>query len=168
MGIPLANRTIAVIGSGTDEHDDLARPLGRLLAALGVNLLTGGGQGVMKAVSRAFTIAPRTRGICIGIIPCASAGERARPKDGYPNEFVELPIFTHLPYSGERGRDDLSRNHINVLSSAAIVALPGAAGTEAEMSLANDYGKPLTAFSRADRIGDVEAFLRRVLDHRPA
>src|SRR5712692_4506936 len=66
----LADRTVGVIGSGIDEHDDLARPVGRLLATLGVNLLTGGGQGVMNAVSRAFTQSRRSRGICIGIIPC--------------------------------------------------------------------------------------------------
>ncbi len=36
----LSDRTVGVIGSGRDEHDDLAREVGTLLAALGVNLLT--------------------------------------------------------------------------------------------------------------------------------
>src|SRR6202023_4322341 len=99
--------------------------------------------------SRAFSRAPRRRrGICIGIIPCASEEERGKPRIGYPNEFVELAIFTHLPYSGIRGKDDLSRNHINVLSSAAVIALPGGHGTAAEVELALDYGKPLIAFAR--------------------
>jgi len=100
----------------------------------------------MTSVSRAFTRAPRTRGICIGIIPCRDERQRAVPKEGYPNPFVELAIFTHLPYSGERGEDDLSRNHINILSSAAIIALPGALGTSSEISLALRYGKPIIAF----------------------
>jgi uncharacterized protein (TIGR00725 family) len=174
MGPRLAERTVSVIGSGTDEHDNLARQVGQLLATLGVNLLTGGGQGVMKAVSRAFTEAPRTTGICIGIIPCASITDRVRPKQGYPNEFVELAIYTHLPYSGELGKHDLSRNHINVLSCSAIIALPGAAGTASEVSLALDYGKPTIAFAphpdaisnwpssipKANSIEDLEQFLR--------
>ena len=33
---------------------ELAEPLGRMLAAIGVHLLTGGGRGVMESVSRAF------------------------------------------------------------------------------------------------------------------
>ena len=102
----------------------------------------------MRAVSRAFTQAPRKCGICIGIIPCLSERERARPKPGYPNEFVELAIYTHLPYSGTQGKDDLSRNHINVLSCTALVALPGESGTTAEISLAIDYKRPVIAYSR--------------------
>jgi hypothetical protein len=114
MPATLAALTVGVIGSGSAEHEPSARAVGELLADLGVNLLTGGGGGVMTAVSRAFTQRPRTRGICIGIIPCDSESDRARPKAGYPNEFVELPIQTHLPYSGTEGTHDLSRNHINV------------------------------------------------------
>jgi len=169
-----ATVTVGVMGSGSEELDHLATPLGHLLARLGVNLLTGAGGGVMTSVSRAFTTSPRTRGICIGIVPCASIDDRARAKDGYPNPFVELPIFTHLPYSGTRGQDDLSRNHINVLSSDAIVALPGGSGTASEVVLAVKYGKPIVVFtsgealvsnfdpsvSRVLDIADVEAFLR--------
>jgi len=166
--------TIGVMGSGSDELDHLATPVGQLLARLGVNLLTGAGGGVMVSVSRAFTAAPRARGICIGIVPSASVDDRATPKDGYPNPFVELPILTHLPYSGTRGTDDLSRNHINVLSSHAIVALPGGSGTASEVALAVKYGKPIIAFTSSEAlvanfdpsvprvldIADVEAFLR--------
>jgi uncharacterized protein (TIGR00725 family) len=175
----LAKTTIGVMGSGTDEHDDLARIVGETLADLGVNLLTGGGRGVMTSVSRAFTRHPNRRGICIGIIPCESESERGLPKDGYPNEFVELAIYTHLPYSGTQGAHDLSRNHINVLSSAAIVALPGEAGTASEVGLALRYGKPVIAFSpdsklvdrlpkavrRVERIEAVREFVRPYLDN---
>jgi uncharacterized protein (TIGR00725 family) len=143
----VATRTVGVMGSGTFEHEPLAREVGGLLARLGVNLLTGGGSGVMTSVSRAFVQAPRLQGVCIGIIPCFSEAERSRPKDGYPNQFVELAIFTHLPHSGCRGREDLSRNHINVLSSAAVIALPGEEGTASEVSLAVDYRKPVIAYS---------------------
>jgi len=166
------------MGSGTEEHAADALDLGELLARLGVNLLSGGGRGVMESVSRAFTSSPvRSRGICIGVIPCASISQRAKPKGGYPNPFIELPIYTHLPHSGPEGTDDLSRNHINVLSSCAIVVLPGSAGTVTEAALAITYGKPVIAFShdpgllgnlpieigRVTDIAGVEKFLREYL-----
>ena len=143
----LAPHTIGVMGSSSDGHEEDARAVGETLADLGVNLLTGGGPGVMRAVSRAFTQHPGRRGICIGIIPCASEADRLTPKPGYPNEFVELVIHTHLPYSGLQGTHDLSRNHINVLSCVAIIALPGEHGTASEISLALRYRKPVVAYA---------------------
>ncbi len=171
---------VGVMGSGTHEHDECARPLGALIASLGVHLLTGGGGGVMRAVSRAFTGYDGSRGACIGVLPCASEDDR-RPSPGYPNEFVEIAIRTHLPFSGERGADDLSRNHINILSSAAIVALPGGAGTRSEVDLALRYEKPLVGFARDPSLfaafpasmtrlhdlRDVERFLAEVLNLEP-
>jgi uncharacterized protein (TIGR00725 family) len=151
MSAALSDRTVGVLGSGHEPHESLAASLGQLLASLQVNLLTGGGGGVMEAVSRAFVGAPRERGICIGIIPC-SEWDAGIPKEGYPNRYVELPIYTHLPYSGRRGTDSLSRNHINVLSCAAIVALPGGPGTASEVSLAVRYRKPIVVFSPDDAL----------------
>jgi uncharacterized protein (TIGR00725 family) len=162
----LAKKTVGVMGSGTNEHEEHARAIGALLADLGVNLLTGGGRGVMRSVSRAFTQRPGRTGICIGIIPCQSESDRGTPKNGYPNEFVELPIYTHLPYSGARGTHDLSRNHINVLSCAAVVALPGEEGTASEVSLALRYHKPVIAYSHVpgllDRLPQVVRQVDRV------
>jgi uncharacterized protein (TIGR00725 family) len=169
---------VGVMGSGTLEHEECALPIGELIASLGANLLTGGGPGVMRSVSRAFTRYPRERGICIGIIPCTSEADRRTPKAGYPNEFVELAIRTHLSRSGLQGTDDLSRNHINVLSSAAIVALPGEHGTISEIELAIRYGTPIVAYSvdphaiarfpeavpRVHDIREVETFLRSRLE----
>jgi uncharacterized protein (TIGR00725 family) len=155
----VATQTVGVMGSGTNEHDALGRDIGELLAGLGVNLLTGGGRGVMTSVSRAFVQASRNRGVCIGIIPCYSETERSRPRDGYPNQYVELAIYTHLPHSGLRGREDLSRNHINILSSVAVIALPGEHGTVTE-SLAVDYKKPVIAYSRQKHL--VEHFSKSV------
>jgi len=150
----LAETTIAVIGSGVESHEEVASEVGRLLAAAGVNLLTGGGRGVMTSVSRAFTQSPRGKGICIGIIPSASFDQPSVTKADYPNPFVELPIYTHLPLSGERGRELASRNHINVLSSAGVIALPGSEGTLSEVSLALEYGKPIIAYSKDTRVFD--------------
>jgi uncharacterized protein (TIGR00725 family) len=152
---------VGVMGSGTSEHAERAEPLGRWLAALGTHLLTGGGGGVMAAVSRGFHGVRERRGIVIGVIP---GGARS----GYPNPWVELPIFTHLPLTGERGTEAMSRNHVNVLSSDVIVALPGGAGTASEVRLALRYRRPLIAYVDHDhdipdlppevpRAGDLEA-----------
>ena len=135
----------------------------------------------MEAVSRAFfETAPRA-GIVIGVIPATveplAALERRDASqaayelpEGYPNPWVELAIYTHLPDSGQEGTLRSSRNHINVLSADAIVALPGEDGTESEMWLAVQYGVPIVAFGthralpggivHARTLQDVRAFLR--------
>ena len=128
-----------------------------MIATLGFDLLTGAGGGVMEAVSRAFfETAPRD-GIVIGIVPATvtplGALERRepstvdyRPPPGYPNEWVELAIYTHLPDTGPDGALRSSRNHINVLSADVVVAMPGQEGTEAEVWLATQYGVPVIAY----------------------
>jgi hypothetical protein len=65
---------------------------------------------------------------------------------GYPNAWVEIAIYTHLPDSGERGTLGSSRNHINILSADVVVALPGRQGTESEVWLAKQYGVPIVAY----------------------
>jgi uncharacterized protein (TIGR00725 family) len=165
------------MGDGREEREPLATEVGQLLARLGVNLLTGGGRGVMTAVSRAYVEARPERGISIGVLPCESEAERTRPKDGYPNPWVQLPIYTHLPRGGRQGASDLSRNHLNVLTCAAIIALPGGYGTVSEVELALRYGKPLVVYApdantvehfaidahRVETIGEVEQFLAAAL-----
>ena len=134
---------VAVMGSGVDENGDRARPLGRWLWGLRVHLLTGGGRGVMTAVSEAFHSVPGRRGLVIGILPGEATGQ---PLDGYPNPWVELPIRTDLPHSGERGTDVRSRNHINALTADLMIVLPGRAGTASEVHLAIVYQTPVAAF----------------------
>jgi predicted Rossmann-fold nucleotide-binding protein len=151
-----ARTVVTVIGSGrtADPH---AAEVGRLIAELGHDLLTGGGRGVMQAVSRAFFETSPRRGIVIGIVPARvhgihdlEAGSATHVTyelpPGYPNEWVELTIYTHLPDSGEDGTRRSSRNHLNVLSADAIVALPGREGTESEVWLATQYGVPIIAY----------------------
>lgn len=58
------------------------------------------------------------------------------PPAGYPNPYVELCINTHLPASGTQGTQCHSRNHINILTSDIVIALPGSAGTASEVFLA--------------------------------
>lgn len=173
----LASQTVGVIGSGTDAHADLAEPLGRLLATLGVNLLTGGGGGAMEAVSRAFVGARPSRGISIGVLPC-SPDDAASLPPGYANPYVQLRILTHLPDRGREGHLPSSRNHVNVLTSHAIVALPGSHGTASEIRLALRYRRPIVAYCRSQisvdevaaavprltTLAEVEAFLRSELN----
>lgn len=137
---------VGVMGSGSEHHPELSHALGRRLAREGVHLLTGGGGGVMSAVSRAFHEAPDRKGLVIGIIPGECGSPPGKPKAGYPNPWVEIPVFTHLPLSGERGTDPLSRNHINVLSSDVLIALPGGYGTSSEVALALAYERPVIAY----------------------
>ncbi|MDA7978290.1 MAG: LOG family protein [Pirellulales bacterium] len=167
---------VCVVGSGSDSHEEFAQEVGGVIASLGVHLLTGGGGGVMASVSKAFVQAGDRKGISIGVIP-SSRHDRALPKSKYPNKWVELPIYTHLPLSGTGGTQTESRNHINVLSSNAVVALPGGAGTASECALALEYGRPIVAYlgptasiptldSRirvVPSIADVEEFLKQVL-----
>ena len=103
----------------------------------------------MAAVSKSFYETPHRRGLVIGILPCDESLQR--PKRGYPNQWVEIPILTHLPSSGERGTETMSRNHINILTADVIVALPGDAGTGSEVRLAVRYKRPVIAFVESDQ-----------------
>jgi len=140
---------VGVLGSGREPHEDRASPLGEWLAREGVHLLTGGGGGVMEAVSRAFHHVSPRKGLVIGIIPGEATNSGYSPKPGYPNPWVEIPIRTHLPKSGVEGTDPLSRNHINILSADVLVALPGSHGTASEVELALRYSRPLIAYLKS-------------------
>jgi uncharacterized protein (TIGR00725 family) len=145
-GIKTRLPIVGVMGSGSSAHKDRAAALGEWLAGEAVHLLTGGGGGVMESVSRAFYEVSYRKGLVIGIIPGTAAHPDCTSPPGYPNPWVEIPIYTHLPLSGVRGTEPLSRNHINILSSHVIIALPGSHGTAAEVALAIDYGRPVIAF----------------------
>ena len=171
---------VAVVGSG-QVADPQGVAVGHLIATLGFDLLTGGGRGVMEVVSRGFYETEPRRGIVIGVIPATVDGlellEDRNPTtvaydlpSGYPNEWVELAIYTHLPDTGPEGTLRSSRNHINVLSADAIVALPGREGTWSEIWLATQYGMPVIAYgehhgelpdgvTRAATLDDVRNFL---------
>jgi len=144
----LANRLpiVGVMGSGKEPHGERASAIGRWLARQHVHLLTGGGGGVMESVSRAFYEVADRKGLVLGIIPGEATEEGYTPLAGYPNRWVEVPIYTHLPLSGLKGAEPMSRNHINILSAQVIIALPGSAGTASEVALALRYRKPLICY----------------------
>ena len=146
------------MGSGRDPHTARSRRVGEWIARAGYHLLTGGGSGVMAAVTEAFVGVADRPGCAIGILPgappgLAGAAASAAAGDappGYPNPWVEIAIRTHLHQFGARGDDAGSRNHLNVLSSDAVIILPGAEGTASEARLALRYGRPCVAYL-ADR-----------------
>ncbi|UCD11900.1 MAG: hypothetical protein JSU88_02090 [Nitrospinaceae bacterium] len=140
-------RLIAVVGSGSEPHADIARPLGRWLAHEGYHLLSGGGQGVMAETAVGFRSVLERGGLAIGILPgLAKDGKIAAPP-GYPNPSTDLAIRTHLPLTGAEGQSPMSRNAIIVLTADAVVALPGAEGTRSEIELALAHHVPLLLFS---------------------
>lgn len=138
------------MGSGVRAHRSLAAPLGRGLARMGVHLLTGGGGGVMESVARAFARVDGRAGLVVGVLP-GRAGSVAGAPPGYPNPWVELAVRTHLDARGAGGASSMSRNHVNVLTSDVVVALPGGEGTASEVALAIRYGRPLVLLGAGAR-----------------
>jgi len=159
------------MGSGSNPHADLARPVGRLVAELGCHLLTGGGGGVMAEAARAFCEVETRQGLSIGIIrsgdfPDLDPSTLTRAYRPHAvNPYVEIPVHTHLPLSGASGMDFMSRNHINVLTSDAVVALPGGPGTYSEVVLRLQYGRPIVLFLGTETIDGrkAEAFAESTL-----
>lgn len=167
--------TIAVIGSAKELSGaarTLAEVAGRLIAEAGCNLLTGGRTGAMTVVSEAFCRTPDRSGVSIGVLPGKPSGispDAVKAANHAPvsgvlkgniipakyNDWVEIPILTHLPGSDALGLE--SRNYINMLSADAVIALGGGNGTEAELRIAHALGKPTTVFlSDGGKIGDID------------
>ena len=166
---------VGVMGSHAEAWDQYAAPVGRLLAERGLNLLTGAGGGVMTAVAEAFTDVDEREGVSIGILPAVDYKGQKLDKEVYPNPFIEVPMITPLSAKAEKDVMPFSRNLTNVMTSQALIILPGSHGTRNEVSLALMYDKPLIMFGpdeafdkfpeeplRADAIQHVEQFLNDV------
>lgn len=140
---------IGVMGSHALAHVDRAREIGRWIAEYGFHLLTGGGGGVMESVSQAFCQVTNRRGMSLAVIPSVTNDRVATPVEGYPNPWVDIPIYTHLDCGVQSGDEATSRNHINVLSSTVVILLPGGEGTASEARLAMRYQKPCIAYLKS-------------------
>lgn len=149
---------IGVMGSGREPHTERARRVGEWIAREGYHLLTGGGAGVMAAVTEAFVGVEHRRGLAIGILPAVAGGRAGAAPPGYPNPWVEIAVRTHLDRVGPDGAGPASRNHLNVLSSSVVIVLPGAEGTASEARLAVRYGRPCIAWlSERDDVPELPA-----------
>jgi len=122
ISIPRKPLIVGVMGSHGEEPEvrEQARLLGEAIARRGHVLLTGGGTGLMKAASEG---AHGAGGLVIGILP----NDRQRPMNGYPNEFIDIAIYTGM-YE--------ARNVINAKTPHVLIALAGGAGTLSEIALA--------------------------------
>jgi uncharacterized protein (TIGR00725 family) len=123
---------VGVMGSGEEADEETlahARELGRLIAAEGWVVLSGGRDaGVMRAVNAGAKQVPGS--LTVGILPNA----RARPSPD-----VDVVIVTDLGNA---------RNNVNVLSSDVVVACGrGGAGTVSEIALALKDGKTVILMS---------------------
>jgi uncharacterized protein (TIGR00725 family) len=116
--------TIAVVGPALAKPEELtaAEEVGRLLAAAGHTVITGGHGGVMEAASRGAAIAD---GTVIGILP-------GTQRDANP--FVSIALPTGL---GEM------RNALIVRAADAVICVGGSWGTLSEVALAMRTGVPV-------------------------
>lgn len=133
---------VGVFGSGRQldaATAKRARAAGQAVARLSAHLLTGAGGGVMEAAAQAFTQTRGRAGLSIGIVPAANSRSFSKPKAGYPNRYVELPLFVPLVSHRTDWRKNPSRNHVNVFSADVAIVLPGGEGTHNEIALMAEY-----------------------------
>lgn len=129
-------RTIIGIMGGADPRtpEEIlveAETAGRLIAESGAVLLCGGRTGVMEAAARGAKSVPG--GETLAILP-GSDPDAANP-------YIDLAVATGMGNG---------RNIINVLSSDAIIAFHGGAGTLSEIALAVKCGIHIVSFSNWD------------------
>jgi len=166
---------IGVMGSHENEWEELAAPIGKLIAEHDCHLLTGAGAGVMTSVSKAFVDVENRAGLNIGVIPTMDYDGTYVPREQYPNPYIEVPILTPLDVKAQKAAQPFSRNFVNVMTSHALVILPGDHGTRDEVSLGIQYKKPMILFgpddaferfpehpTRVQDIDEVREFLEKV------
>lgn len=185
---------VGIFGRGAAiaaERAALARETGALVARLGAHLLTGAGYGVMEAAAQGFVAVEHRAGLSIGVVPRRVSGgfdEPNRTGEGhpYPNSFVEIAIFTPLPPRVSDWTRVPARNHVNVLTADAVIALPGSKGTNNELDMTAHYRNAAShppnerrvillgpadeflpahrdAFVRVENLADAERHLRAIL-----
>jgi len=141
---------------------DDARRIGRGVAERGHVLLTGGGDGVMKAASEGAFLAG---GLVLAVLP----SDRVRPLAGYPNEYVDIAIQT--------GMAD-PRNAINAKTPHVMIAVDGGWGTVSEIAHALRNDTPVIGlktpaiglphgnrFTAVDTVEDALAVMDRLLSN---
>jgi uncharacterized protein (TIGR00725 family) len=150
---------VAVVGPGEDagparELLEMARDVGRGLAAAGAVVLCGGLGGIMEAVSRG---AHEGEGLCVGLLP---GDERSEG-----NRYLSLALATGLGQA---------RNSLVVQASDVVIAVGESYGTLSEIALALRSGKhvvglqtwePAEADARMHVAADATDAVRIALEH---
>jgi uncharacterized protein (TIGR00725 family) len=116
----VASLQVSVIGSGV-EHEARAEEVGRLLAARGATVVTGGRGEVMAAASRG---AKAAGGTTVGILPTET-------REGL-NEWIDHVVVTGTGHA---------RNLAVVASGDAVIAIGGRYGTLSEIAFALTLGR---------------------------
>ncbi len=135
-----------VIGDSNPSPKALAAAenVGRILASLGITVITGGRGGIMEAACRGTVSAG---GITVGILPTEEFSDA--------NQWCTVVIPTGLSHA---------RNTVTALAGDFVVALGGGAGTLSEISFAWIHNKPILTLQGydgwADKLGGT------LLDHR--
>ncbi len=124
-----------MVGSGS-EWEGAAEEVGRLLAEGGCTVITGGLGEVMAAAHRG---AKAAGGTTIAILP----GERRDDA----NPWAEHVVVTGIGHA---------RNLAVAASGDAVIAVGGAWGTLAEISLAKTLGRVVVALAGAPDVDGVE------------
>lgn len=129
----------AVIGDSSPPGHvvRLAEELGRLLARLGITVVSGGLGGVMEGVSRG---AREAGGLVVGIVPSHRLEEA--------NPWCTVVVPTGMGHA---------RNVLTALAGDFVIALGGGAGTLSEICFAWIHGRPIFVLEGAggwaDRLG---------------
>jgi len=147
---------IGVFGSwDRDLPEDvytLAREVGKLIAARGDTLFTGGSTGIMQAAMQG---AKEQNGLTVGIIPV----ERKEQYELLGN-YIDVHIMT--------GMGEFGKLAPLVHSVDGAVAIAGGAGTLMEISMIYLQAKPIVAIPVSGYLSDrIRALLKNdYLDHR--
>ena len=150
---------VGVMGSAGDTLPDdgrenlraKAEELGRLTAARGLALLTGGTTGLPYAAGRA---AHEAGGLHVGVSPAGSEREHVEVFN-YPTDNCGLLVFTGFGLKG--------RNVVLVRSCDVVLFVRGSMGALNEFTIAHDEGKIIGCLAGTGGVADEAARLVRAL-----
>lgn len=141
-------KIIAVIGHdkhGKKIHSDVAKEVGREIAARCAVLLCGGNNGgVLEAAAKG---AKQNNGLTIGICQGSDLTNVSK--------FIDVPILTGMGFA---------RNQIIAFSADAIISIGGGVGAFCEMAYGYAYGKPIVVIRGLK--GMAEPFIGKYLDKK--
>jgi len=145
------NKTVTIFGSskpfpGEEEYEN-AYKLGKLLGDAGLNICSGGFQGIMDAVSKgAHDAGTKAIGVTVNLY-------NAKPSKYLSEEIVCATLFNRL------------ENLIN--KGDAYIILPGGTGTLLELSLVWEYfNKGITTLKPFACVGEMWNKLSKIIDER--
>ena len=146
----MRRNTVAIVGSAGAIPCELRRTvetLARTLSDAGFDLVTGGMDGVMRAVARGHG---RSTG-ATNLVHIEPGWGRSWERNPHPASIVRTDLGS-------------MRNHLVIRSADLVVAVSGGSGTLSEMAIAWQEGKPVAAMrgsgSWSDKLADT------ALDHR--